>query len=70
MNEKEVLKCPGCGGDMIHAYSISAGVNLVYFREKPLSLKPYTGRIIPHVCQKCGYVELYDEKKLKEGVEP
>jgi len=52
----EVKKCPKCGGEM---------------KKTELTRPPSLGgfwkpkRIIPYVCQECGYIEIYKEMKEK-----
>jgi predicted nucleic-acid-binding Zn-ribbon protein len=63
MNEKEVMKCPKCGGELAMGRDLrGAHFNSIYFR-KP---EDWGGdKIIPFCCKKCGYIELYNEKNLE-----
>jgi uncharacterized OB-fold protein len=59
MNEKEVKKCPKCGGEMEVGYLLGApywrrGRNLIGTR--------WEGRVFAYKCKSCGYVEFYFEK--------
>jgi len=65
MSEEEVKKCPKCDGIMEDARSLTTSWNLV---EWEVSLKKkkaiwFGDKITPFYCKKCGYIELYLEKK-------
>jgi ribosomal protein S27AE len=65
MSGRETKKCPKCDGIMEDGRSLSTGYSLV---EWEVSLKKkkailFGDKIIPFYCKKCGYIELYLEKK-------
>jgi predicted nucleic-acid-binding Zn-ribbon protein len=53
----ETKKCPKCRGEMEKAELLPRSTLGGFW-------KPRT--ILPYVCRKCGYVELYEEAKREE----
>ncbi len=60
----EVKKCPRCGNIMKAASSLSGYGGVSVRLIKPGDL--HGDKVIPFHCEECGYIELYNEKKLKE----
>ena len=62
-------KCPKCGNQDIDDGSINVenGIIEIRYRSKRKKILKAQSRIIPFVCLKCGYTELYTVvKHLKE----
>jgi len=61
MNESEIKKCPKCGGQMEighidGTYDWNKGKDYYRLRHIPC--------ILGYVCESCGYVEFYVERKV------
>jgi predicted nucleic-acid-binding Zn-ribbon protein len=64
MNDSEVKKCPKCGSEMKRGKYVFG-----YMRQPSRLAKAsdfWGNTIIPFYCEKCGYIELYDEKNLNK----
>lgn len=64
MNEKEVKKCPKCGGELELGRDLTPpsmhAVGSVRFRKNG----DWVGdKILPFYCVRCGYIELYKRKE-------
>jgi predicted nucleic-acid-binding Zn-ribbon protein len=59
MSEKEVRKCPKCDGEMEKGKGL-AGYGFVRYAKKG-DLRG--DKILAFHCEKCGFIELYKEKK-------
>ena len=58
-----VMKCIRCNNEMMVADQISTSGGAA----RILKIEDFRGdRIIPFCCSNCGYIELYNEKFLKE----
>lgn len=55
MREKEVMKCPKCGGEMAEG---TIATHYVGFRIRK-SGDWFGDGVIPFYCKECGYIELY-----------
>jgi len=53
----EVKKCPKCGGEMEKGELLPRSTLGGFWKPK---------RILPYVCKRCGYIELYREMKEKK----
>jgi predicted nucleic-acid-binding Zn-ribbon protein len=61
LTPNSIKKCPKCGTEMKPAHVVSHGrVRLIKSGDL---LGDY---IVSFVCEKCGYIELYNEKILKK----
>jgi predicted nucleic-acid-binding Zn-ribbon protein len=56
MNENEAKKCPKCGGEMEKTELIPPSTLGDFWRPRT---------ILPYVCRKCGYIELYEKVKME-----
>ena len=66
MNETEVKKCPKCGnvmegGDYISSPPFFGRLVRNHLRKGEY----YEDKIVAFYCDNCGYIELYNEKKVK-----
>jgi len=66
MSEKEVRKCPKCGGEMAPSEAL-VGYGVWGFRLKKLETGDMIGdKIYALYCRNCGYIEFYKEMKEKK----
>jgi predicted nucleic-acid-binding Zn-ribbon protein len=56
----EVKKCPKCGGEMVHGEFLK---NLPKVTISPKKGRKRYDMVIPTCCKKCGFIEMYKEKK-------
>ncbi len=65
MIEKEVKKCPKCGGEMEEGERLTYLVRALWPTAITFAKKSdlVGDKIIPFYCKNCRYVELYIEKK-------
>jgi predicted nucleic-acid-binding Zn-ribbon protein len=65
MSEGRVKNCPKCGNIMAQGNLLLEG----QFPGPGLRLLKsgdhFGDKIVPYYCQKCGYIELYNEKTMK-----
>jgi predicted nucleic-acid-binding Zn-ribbon protein len=67
MSEGRVKTCPKCGNVMTQG-NLALGSAMQFPRPGLRLLKSgdhFGDKVVPYYCQKCGYIELYNEKTMK-----
>jgi len=58
----ETKKCPKCGSEMVSVFSLDSYGEVRIKKVGDL----YGDHVIPFNCKQCGYIELYNEKYMKQ----